>query len=39
MIRPDRWGRELQGAGCVSSMLEGMVVVTGLENSGALDIG
>jgi hypothetical protein len=32
-------GAVLQAAGRVSSMLEGMVVVTGLENSRALDIG
>jgi hypothetical protein len=32
-------GAALTQAGCISSMLEGMIVVTGLENSRALDMG
>lgn len=32
-------GAVLQQAGTISSLLEGMVVVTGLENSRALDMG
>lgn len=32
-------GAVLQQAGTISSILEGMVVVTGLENSRALDMG
>jgi hypothetical protein len=32
-------GAVLQQAGTISSLMEGMVVVTGLENSRALDMG
>lgn len=32
-------GAELRQAGTISSLLEGMVVVQGLENSRALDMG
>lgn len=32
-------GAAVTQAGCISSMLEGMIVVTGMENSRALDMG